>query len=48
MERLTASKEDRYWQDNEFWVSALEPGIDEIESEKNTELCRKRLKEKEL
>ena len=29
--RLTAKKEDRYWEQEEFWQSAEEPSYEEIE-----------------
>ena len=29
--RLTAKKEDRYWEQEEFWQSAQEPSYEEIE-----------------
>lgn len=29
--RLTAKKEDRYWEQDEFWQSAQEPSYEEIE-----------------
>ena len=32
MSRLTAKKEDRYFENEEFWVSAEEPSIDKIDN----------------